>query len=105
MIVVLVIVAILAAGVGGVLGAYGGRWLTRRELDYLDEIVDTVKAASGRANAASARLETLAAYWPEIWERVEMLDEAGRTIADVDRRMTALEQAIAGHFGISLGQR
>jgi hypothetical protein len=92
------------------LGAFGGRWLMRRELF---PVIANARASSERANRAATIVEEIALGWPGVLERVEELDRVSRkaglnsTVAkqaagDAVRRQDELEQSIAGALNISL---
>jgi hypothetical protein len=114
--VTVVILVIGAAVAAAVLGAFGGRWLTLRRLDHLDELRDATLANAQRSNIAASRAEKIADQWPFILSRWEQLEpnfvqalgraaDVERQVADVDRRMADLEGAIASNFSIELTGR
>ena len=109
----ILLAAVLSAGAGAVLG----RSLAIQHFESVaGEPLDTAKAAAGRANVASAKIEAIAPEWPPLLERVENLDSRVRTFvlvaqaaerqsAETAARQVELEQAIAGAFSITLVKR
>ena len=106
---IVLLVGILAAGAG----AFGGRWLTLRELGDLDELKDAVAANSKRANTAASRVEKIADQWPFIlsrWDQLEpslvqslsRAEEVERRSLETQARQAALEQAISANFSVTL---
>lgn len=99
---------VLAALVGGLVGAVAGAWAARRELSGR---VRVIAYTSQRANTAAAQAELIAAAWPEVAAKSAQADEiarralretqvATRQAAETGRRQQELEQAVAANFSI-----
>jgi hypothetical protein len=110
-------VVILVALVSTAAGAFLGRWLALREVwREIGEVLDTAAASAGRANVASAKVETISTAWPGVVDRVAKPEadvlrfiprtqESERQVADVAARMAALEQSIRASLNIDVAGR
>lgn len=110
-----VAVFVLALLSGAVAGAVLGRWFAARELS---KTLRALAVTAERADVAAAKVERIAADWPDVLKRVERLSAqtqrftltaqaAEQQGAATAARQEALEQGVAGAFGItvSTGER
>lgn len=104
---------VLAVVTGALLGAFGSRFLIRRELDTFRTVAHVARESSGRANDAAARVEAIVPEWPRVLEAAEDVEGLARRATldaksalaianETDGRMDQLEHEIARNFSIVL---